>query len=95
MLPGGVYLIGGGTRLNDFVEVAKKSLRLPAAVGANKNIPAVIDKVNETEYLNALGLVIWGSQVAGSAGGGFNFPGGKTVNKTFDKAKKWFKSLIP
>ena len=30
MLPGGVYLIGGGTKLNDMVDIAKKKLRLPA-----------------------------------------------------------------
>jgi len=60
MLPAGVIMVGGGAKLSDLVEVAKKTLRLPVSLGANKNIPTVVDKVNELDYLAALGLVIWG-----------------------------------
>jgi len=96
MLPGGVFLIGGGTRLRSIVEVAKKQFRLPASLGSNKNINTVIDKVNETEYLNALGLVAWGAKVMESTGGsGFKLPGGIKINKSATKLKEWFKSLIP
>lgn len=96
MLPGGVYLIGGGTRLGDIVETAKKQLRLPACIGVNKNVPTIIDKVNEPELLNALGLVIWGSSA--SAGGGsakMSLPGGKIVDQTWQQVKKWFSALVP
>lgn len=96
MLPGGVFLIGGGTRLRDMTEVAKNKLRLPVCQGMNKNVRAVIDKVNETEFLNALGLVVWGSQVSeGGSSFGFKMPGGATVDKSLKKVKKWFSSLIP
>jgi len=96
MLPGGVFLVGGGTRLMSIVEVAKKQLRLPATLGVNKNVVTVIDKVNETEYLNALGLVAWGAHISESSSGfGFKFPGGGKINKSFGKAKEWFKSLVP
>ena len=95
MLPGGVFLIGGGTRLSDIVEVGKNKLRLPVALGTN-TMDSVIDKVNETEYLNALGLVIWGSKII-DQGRGFNFgiPGGNTINQVLGKIAKWFKSLLP
>jgi cell division protein FtsA len=96
MLPGGVYLIGGGTRLQDIVEVAKKQLRLPACIGINKTVPTIIDKVNEPEMLNALGLVIWGSAASsGNSGGKINIPGGQMVDKTWQQVKKWFSALIP
>lgn len=97
MLPAGVYLVGGGTRLHDIVEAGKKNLRLPVCLGTNKNILSVIDKVNETEFLTALGLVAWGEQVTGTDSGRFNFnlPGGEAVGKTFNKTKKWLSSLIP
>jgi cell division protein FtsA len=96
MLPGGVFLIGGGTRLADIVAVAKKQLRLPACLGTNKNVSTVIDKVNETEFLNALGLVVWGSQAMGESGGfGAKLPGGAMVDKSVKKIKKWFSSLVP
>ncbi len=93
MLPGGIFLIGGGTQIGNIVSVAKKQLRLPAVKGANKNIYTVIDKANETEFLNALGLVAWGSQIY--EGGQKKMPGGEMVGNLLDKLKSFFKSLIP
>ncbi len=96
MLPGGIFLIGGGTKLDEITEAAKKKLRLPACLGINKNIATIIDKVNETEFLNALGLVMWGYQAIDQTSGfGVNLPGGKTIGKSIDKIKKWFTSLVP
>jgi cell division protein FtsA len=97
MLPGGVFLIGGGTRLKNIVELGKKKLRLPVALGTNHNIKAVVDKVNDTEFLSALGLVAWGSRIVNQDGAGFNFslPGGNAIGKVFGSAKKWFKSMKP
>jgi len=96
MLPGGVYLVGGGTRLHDIVEVAKKQLRLPVCLGVNKNISTIIDKVNETEFFNALGLVVWGNQMQGaSSRGNFKLPGGKAFNNTWQKVKDIFAGMIP
>ncbi len=62
MLPAGVVLVGGGAKLADLVEVAKKNLRLPVSLGSNKMVATVVDKVNEQDYLTALGLVVWGQQ---------------------------------
>ncbi len=96
MLPGGVFLIGGGTKLKNIVEVAKKFLRLPVSLGANKNIATIIDKVNDTEYLNALGLVVWGNNLSENTGrSSLKLPGGADVGKGVKKVKDWFKSLIP
>lgn len=96
MLPGGVFLIGGGTKLANIVEVAKKCLRLPVSLGMNKNVPSIIDKVNDTEYLNALGLVIWGNNLSKNSGRSIlKLPGGVDVGKGVKKIKDWFKSLIP
>ncbi len=93
MLPGGVFLVGGGTKIGDIVTVAKKQLRLPAILGTNKNIYSVIDKVNETEFLNALGLVAWGSLVYEDKT--INMPGNKVVKDLFKRLKGVFKSLVP
>lgn len=92
MLPAGVFLTGGGAKLSGIVEAAKKKLRLPACLGANKSTVAVIDKVNDLQFLTALGLVVWGSR---KSGGGTRWPGGAAVGKTVDNIKKWFSSLIP
>jgi cell division protein FtsA len=89
MLPAGVYLIGGGAKTTDLVDVAKKKLRLPACVGTNRAVVAAIDKVNDPAFLTALGLVVWGSQSA--KGASWSAPVGKTV----DAIKGFFKKLIP
>jgi len=44
------------------VETAKKNLRLPVVLGANKHVATLIEKVNDLEYLTALGLTAWGEQ---------------------------------
>jgi cell division protein FtsA len=93
MLPGGVFLIGGGTKVQDIATIAKKQLRLPATLGSNKNIFTVIDKVNDTEFLNALGLVAWGSQVGDVAKKGS--PGADRFGQMMEKVSGLFKSIIP
>ena len=96
MLPAGVFLIGGGARLADIVAAAKNKLRLPACLGVNKNVPLVIDKVNDVNYLTALGLVAWGNQLTkGAKGSRLSWPGSGAAGKTLEKIKQWFSSLIP
>lgn len=93
MLPAGVFLVGGGAKLADLVDVGKRKLRLPVCLGNTKNIDTVIDKVNDLEFLTALGLVVWGDHLVG--GKRSKWPGGETIDKTVEKMKKWFSSLIP
>jgi len=66
---------------------------LPVCLGSTKNIDTVIDKVNDLEFLTALGLVVWGDHLVG--GKRSKWPGGETIDKTVEKMKKWFSSLIP
>lgn len=95
MLPAGVFLIGGGAKLADIVEAAKNKLRLPACLGASKNIITTIDKVNDANFLTALGLVVWGNQLSKRKSGfGIKWPSGG-INKSVEKIKKLFSSLIP
>lgn len=86
MLPAGVVLIGGGAKLSDLVETAKKVLRLPVSLGGNKHVPTVIDKANDVEYLTALGLVVWGDQILRRSSSD-NSGSIKNVNG-------WFKKII-
>jgi cell division protein FtsA len=96
MLPAGVFLIGGGAKLNDIVEVAKNRLRLPACIGSNKNVPLAIDKVSDVNFLTALGLTAWGNQLTSrKKGSKLNWPTSSSVNKITAKVKQWFNSLIP
>lgn len=96
MLPAGICLVGGGAKLADIVEVAKKKLRLPVSLGANRSVATVVDKVNDLEYLTALGLVTWGEQMTKDSApkkgmSMSNLP----FQKAFDKVKGLFSSLKP
>lgn len=94
MLPAGAIIVGGGARLEDIVEAAKRKLRLPAAIGVAKNINVIIDKVRNPEFLTALGLVIWGSNEDGETmSTGNNI--GKKVRELMSKAKGLFNKIMP
>ncbi len=96
MLPAGVFLAGGGAKLNDLVDTVKKSLRLPVTLGTSRNVDTLIDKVNSLDFLTSLGLVIWGNQLSKQKKKfNINWPGGEVVDKTVSGIKKWFSSLIP
>jgi cell division protein FtsA len=69
LLPAGIVLAGGGAKLAGLIEVAKDKLRLPASVGICRNAEIIFDKVNDSKYLTALGLVIWGNSFAAKRGG--------------------------
>lgn len=92
MLPAGVVFTGSGAQLDGMIEVAKRKLRLPAALGQSKNISVVIDKVKSPEFLPALGLVLWGAHEYPSQGSG-NLR--KNIGDIFGKAKNIFQKIIP
>ncbi|WKZ24957.1 MAG: cell division protein FtsA [Patescibacteria group bacterium] len=95
MLPAGLCLIGGGAKLSGLVETAKKKMRLPAHLGANRSVATVVDKVNELEYLTALGLAVWGDQMSldsQSPKRSLEIP---AVGKAVNMVKGWLKNLKP
>ncbi len=96
-LPAGAVLTGGGAKLPGVIELAKKQLRLPVALGQPGSVTTVIDRVDDPSYATAVGLVLWGQEfLLGSTT--------RTVNKfakrvlehdTVNKMRKWFKSFLP
>jgi len=91
LLPAGVILTGGGAKLPKIVEVAKKVLRLPAALGYPSDIVSVIDDVNDLSYTTAIGLVKWGNLSSkGKKVSHFN-----STNMVLKKVRGWFRSLMP
>lgn len=96
MLPAGAILIGGGAKLPGIVEVAKRILRMPASLGTNRSSAHTLDKVNDTAFLTALGLVIWGDRLAESGRGGWSVvSGNRVVANVAGKIREWFKKLKP
>lgn len=95
MLPAGVLLAGGGSKLPGIVDVAKDKLRLPVSVGEIKNMETIIDKVNDPQFLSAVGLVIWGSHNWDKKGDDIFSSIKKGLGHTGKKIKGLFSKLMP
>ncbi|MFA5886744.1 MAG: cell division protein FtsA [Patescibacteria group bacterium] len=93
MLPAGIIFVGGGADLDGLVEASKRKLRLPAALGAAKNISVIIDKVKNPEFLTALGLVIWGSHTEGDGSGEGSLK--RNLSGLLEKTKGLWNKIMP
>lgn len=92
ILPAGAVITGGGAKLPKIVDVGKRVLRLPAALGYPLDITSVMDEVQDLSYAPVIGLVKWGSAMLRSRPGTSRFSSVGTVTKSI---QKWFKALIP
>lgn len=91
MLPGGAILTGGGSKLPGMVELARKTLRLPAQLGFPSSIMTVTEAVNDLSYTTAVGLVIWGMKDAQTARGG---SGGPNILSRFGDVAKGLRNIF-
>jgi len=94
LLPSGLVITGGGAKLPGLIDLAKKKFSLPVFLGYPLEINTTIDKVNDTEYTQAIGLALWGLQ-QGTPHGGFRLGSFSSVEKAVDKMKSLFQSLLP
>ena len=96
LLPAGIILIGGGSKLSGLVEVGKRKTMLPVSLGASKKFNTAVDKVNDLSFVTGLGLVMWGYNVMNEKGmARFGLSNQfKSVKEAADKMKKWIKNLI-
>jgi len=97
LLPAGVVLTGGGAKLPGMTETAKRILRLPVAIGYPAGVSSITDKSSDAAFAPAVGLVLWGAQVAGAADNhGGNLMGKfGNVGAVGKGIKKLFKSFMP
>ncbi len=57
-LPGGVVLAGGGAQMSGIADYAKKSLQLSARIGQNPEFAGVSEKVANSAWSTAVGLML-------------------------------------
>lgn len=98
MLPAGVILTGGGSKLSGMMEAAKSYLRLPVSLGTPIGVTSVIDRVNDPSMSTSIGLVLWGRHirgVGGNSGFGNMFSKFGNVENLTSGIKKIFQSLKP
>ncbi|EKD42857.1 MAG: hypothetical protein ACD_72C00552G0001 [uncultured bacterium] len=99
MLPAGVVFTGGGSKLPGLLESAKKYLRLPATLGYPLHFMSATDKINDLGFVNAVGLVKWGSIMSDNFGhtskGDGMLSGIKKMSGSASVLRDWFKALLP
>ncbi|MBI2550999.1 cell division protein FtsA [Candidatus Uhrbacteria bacterium] len=101
MLPSGVLLTGGGSKLTGALDCAKTSLRLPCAIAAPQLVTSVIDRISDPAFSTAVGLALWGNQSGTGAGGGKAGGGGVLRGigglwgKLTDGLKRIFRGMKP
>jgi cell division protein FtsA len=96
MLPAGIVLTGGASKIPGIIDLARETLNLPAQLGFPQNYDGVVDKIDDPAYATAIGLLIWGSRFEyrqhGGIGGGL-----KSLNfkKGLGGLKNWLKKIAP
>ena len=104
MLPAGVILTGGGSKLPGVVEVAKRMLRLPCSLGKMTMLSSMPEVISDPAFSTAVGLVLWSyererrdetdrsSHNPRTSGGGH---AKNVLNKVKSPLSKLFRSFIP
>jgi len=92
MLPAGIIFTGGGSKLEDLVELAKTELRLPAQIGLPVfEMTGMVDKLQDEVYSTSVGLMLHGLENHDTPNSfNFNLDGG-----VLDKAKGFLKQFLP
>lgn len=101
LLPGGVVLVGGTSKLPGIVDLAKETLGLPAQTGFPMPLGGLVDKVDDPSFCTAAGLILWELEKnpSGKKKGGIK---NKLVGDlssgmsgTVGTMKKWFEKFLP
>jgi cell division protein FtsA len=101
MLPAGVVLSGGGSKLPGMADVAKRVLRLPCALGSTPLQSSMPEVIQDPAFSTAVGLVMWAFERERREDAGAGpvkigaKSGGQLISKIGSPLKKIFKSFIP
>ncbi|MFC1622475.1 cell division protein FtsA [Patescibacteria group bacterium] len=98
LLPAGVILTGGGSKLPGIVELAKKEFRLPASLVSLSEINTTIDKTKDLSFTTAVGLALWGHESEKQKKNKTKLPFKMekfSLGGLPKKALGWIKSLMP
>ncbi|MEX2145095.1 MAG: cell division protein FtsA [Candidatus Spechtbacterales bacterium] len=95
-LPGGVVLVGGGTKIPRVVDLCRHKLRLPTQIGFPRDVEGVAASMDDPAYATVMGLVFWGIEESGYAPAkGMKLPNAGFLQGIFGKLGKWVRTLLP
>jgi len=92
LVPAGVVLSGGTSKMEGVVELAEEIFHMPVRVGYPQTVQGLNDIVRNPIYATSVGLLLYGAehyQEAGTAGAGKASGSGEGL---FSRAKAWLQS---
>lgn len=95
MLPAGVVLTGGGSKLEGLGEYVKEYLKLPVQTGAPLlEISGLTDRLDDPSYSTCIGLMTWGI-FDGNTSNATSRPEMPALGDITGKAKEWLRNFMP
>ena len=67
MIPAGIVLTGGTSKMEGVVELAEEIFHMPVRLGAPQNVRGLKDIVNNPIYSTGVGLLIYGMKQQGGS----------------------------
>lgn len=97
LLPSGVILVGGGSKIPGIIDLAKEKLKLPVQLGYPKGIDGLVDKVDDPAFATAIGLIFWALEMQGGGEERKLFLPSKlpSSGNTINKIKSWLRNFFP
>ncbi len=98
LLPAGVVLTGGGSKMPHIVELAKEKLKLPIQIGFPQGLGGVLDKVDDPAFTTASGLIMWGADQSypkNASRANVSKVFSKNAGEAVDTVRKWMKKFLP
>lgn len=86
MIPAGLVLTGGGSKMEGVVELAEEILHMPVRLGAPQHVTGLSEVVNNQIHATGVGLLIYGSRMDTPRHAGL-VRGGETL---WNRIKNWF-----
>lgn len=94
LLPGGVVVVGGSAATRGLIDLTKREMKLPVAIGVPQGFE-ISDEEKASAFSAALGVVRWAYAKGGGGDGGIWLRGRKLGDFSGDKIMSWFKSFLP
>lgn len=95
LLPAGIILTGGGSKIPGAADLAKEILRLPAQIGFPQDIGGLIDKVDDPSFAIPLGLAMFAAEEMEKTKKWAWAEKIPSLGLLINKAKQWIKAFMP
>jgi cell division protein FtsA len=92
MVPAGIVLTGGTSKMEGVVELAEEIFHMPVRVGSPQGVQGLTDIVRNPIYATSVGLLQYGAEHQSEAGAASSGKGGSVGEGAFGRLKAWLQS---